>query len=264
MTDDVVLLTRAAGVASITLNRPAHGNALSLEVMEGLARAFQDAEADPACTVAVVHGTGRVFCGGGDLADLARAGDDPELKLRMVTTLQNTMFAIASSRLVVISAVNGAAAGAGLGLVLNTDVVLASSRASFHGAYAAIGLSPDAGVSSLLPRAIGAQRASAMMLTGARLSAEDAVGWGLVAQLHDDVDAAADELALQLAGGATQSLAPTKKLLNAPALEGYRAHLDRERQEISALSAHPDTRARILALVTRSSSPEPADRGRGT
>ena len=253
MTDDVVLLTVEAGVASITLNRPAQGNAMSLEVMESLQRAVQDAEADPSCSVAVIHGSGRVFCGGGDLGDLSKAADHSDVKVRMVTALQDTMFAIAASRLVVISAVNGAAAGAGLGLVLNTDIVLASSRASFHGAYGAIGLSPDAGVSYLLPLAIGAKRAAAVLLTGARVSAEDAFAWGLVAQLHEpeEVDAHADELARHLASGAVQALAPTKKLLNAPALAGYQAHLDLERDGITGLAPHPDTQARIQALMTK-------------
>lgn len=253
MTDDVVLLTVEAGVASITLNRPAQGNAMSLELMEALQKAFQDAEADPSCSVAVVHGSGRVFCGGGDLGDLAKAADHADLKVRMVTALQDTMFTIAASRLVVISAVNGAAAGAGLGLVLNTDIVLASPRASFHGAYGAIGLSPDAGVSYLLPLAIGAKRAASVLLTGARVSAEDAMEWGLVAQLHEpeEVDAHAEELARRLASGATQALAPTKKLLNAPALAGYRAHLDLERDGITSLAPHPDTQARIQSLLTK-------------
>ena len=255
MTDDVVLMTVEAGVASITLNRPAHGNAMSLEVMEGLQRLFRDAEADPDCHVAVIHGSGRVFCGGGDLGDLSKAADHAELKVRMVTALQDTMFAIAASRLIVISAVNGAAAGAGLGLVLNTDIVLASSKASFHGAYGAIGLSPDAGVSYLLPLAVGAKRAATVLVTGARVSAEEAHAWGLVASLHEpeEVDARAEELARRLAAGATQALAPTKKLLNAPALAGYQAHLDLEREGITSLATHPDTHTRIQSLMSKAS-----------
>jgi 2-(1,2-epoxy-1,2-dihydrophenyl)acetyl-CoA isomerase len=256
MTDDVVLMTIEAGVASITLNRPAQGNAMSLELMELLQGRFRDAEADPECHVVVIHGSGRVFCGGGDLRDLAQAADDPELKVRMVTALQDTMCAIAASRLVVISAVNGAAAGAGLGLVLNTDIVLASSRASFHGAYGAIGLSPDAGVSYLLPLAIGAKRAATVLLAGTRVSAEEALAWGLVSELHEpeDVDARAEDLARRLAGGASQALAPTKKVLNAPAMAGYRAHLDLEREEITSLAPHPDTQARIQSLLSKAST----------
>src|ERR1700712_1815466 len=183
MTDDVVLLSIEAGVASITLNRPDQGNAMSLEVMKRLLQVIQDAEADPSCHVAVVRANGRVFCGGGDLGDLAKAADHADLKVRMVNALQDAMYAFAASRLVIISAVNGAAAGAGLGLVLNTDIVIASSRASFHGAYGAIGLSPDAGVSHLLPAAIGAKRASYMLLAGAPVPAALAHEWGLVAEV---------------------------------------------------------------------------------
>jgi len=255
MTDDVVLLSIDGGVASITLNRPAYANAMSLEVMEALLRAIRDAEADPDCHVAVLRGAGRVFCGGGDLGDLARTANDAKLQQRMVTALQDGMFALASSRLVVIAAVGGAAAGAGLGLVLNADIVLASTRASFHGAYLAIGLTPDAGVSYLLPLAIGAKRASAMVLTGKPASAADALAWGLVAEVvePDALDARVDVLAAALAGGPTQVLGPTKKLLGASALAAYRAHLDAEAVSITGYATHPDTQRRIQAMIERAS-----------
>jgi 2-(1,2-epoxy-1,2-dihydrophenyl)acetyl-CoA isomerase len=247
MNDEVVLFGVDAGVASITLNRPTHGNAMSLEVMQALQAAVRDAEADPDCSVAVIRGAGRVFCGGGDLGDLARAGSDAELQHRMVTTLQDTMFALAASRIVSIAAVNGAAAGAGFGLVLNCDIVLASTRASFHGAYGAIGLTPDAGVSHLLPLAIGRSRASAMLLSGRPIDAARAAEWGLVSEVvePDQLDAAADELARELADGATQALGATKRLLGAAALAGYQAQLDAEASSITGLAQHPDTQTRI-------------------
>ena len=257
MTEPVVLFSLEGGVASITLNRPALGNAMSLEMMEALLQSIRDAEAEPDCHVLVVRGAGRVFCGGGDLNGLARAAEDAELKQRMVTALQDAMYAFSASRLVVIAVVGGAAAGAGLGLVLNCDIVLASTRASFHGAYLGIGLTPDAGVSYLLPAAIGSKRASAMVLTGMPVGAADAHAWGLVAELlePEQLDARADELAARLVGGPVQVLGATKKLLGAPALAGYRRHLDDEAVSITSYAAHPDTRARIQALIEKSSKP---------
>jgi 2-(1,2-epoxy-1,2-dihydrophenyl)acetyl-CoA isomerase len=253
MTEPVVLVAIDAGIASITLNRPALGNAMSLEMMDALLAAIRDADADAHCHVAVLRGAGRVFCGGGDLNDLSRAANDDALKQRMVTALQDAMFAFAASRLVVIAAVGGAAAGAGLGLVLNADIVLASTRASFHGAYGAIGLTPDAGVSYLLPAAIGSKRASTMVLTGTPASAADALAWGLVAEVlePETLDARADEVAARLVAGPTQVLGPTKKLLAAPALAGYRAHLDDEAASITSYAAHPDTQRRIRALIDK-------------
>ncbi len=255
MTEPVVLFAVDGGVASVTLNRPAFGNAMSLEVMEGLLQAIRDAEADPDCHVVIVRGAGRVFCGGGDLNDLARAAGDAALQQRMVTALQDAMYAFAASRLVIIAAVGGAAAGAGLGLVLNADIVLASTRASFHGAYLAIGLTPDAGVSYLLPLAIGSTRASAMVLTGAPASAADALAWGLASEVlePEELDARADELAARLVSGPTQVLGATKQLLGAPALAGYRAHLDAEAVSITGYASHPDTRQRIQALIEKAS-----------
>jgi 2-(1,2-epoxy-1,2-dihydrophenyl)acetyl-CoA isomerase len=253
MTDDVVLFHRAGGVASLTLNRPEQGNAMSLKLMAALSRAVSDAEADPDCHVVVIRGAGRVFCGGGDLRDLARAATDPELQRRMVTTLQDTMFAIASSRLVFVSAVQGAAAGAGLGLVLNTDVVVASTRARFLGAYGAIGLSPDAGVSELLPLAVGRARASAMLLSGLTLDAERAAHWGLVHEVVEPerLDAHVDELAARMVAGATQALGPTKRLLGTATLAGYRGQLDAEAASITRMSTHPDTQHRIQTLLQK-------------
>ncbi|WP_298226301.1 enoyl-CoA hydratase/isomerase family protein [Gryllotalpicola sp.] len=252
MTEPVVLFSIDAGVASITLNRPAVGNAMSRELTESLLRAIRDAEADPDCRVVVLRGAGRVFCGGGDLNEIARKGGDAQMR-RMVTTLQDTMFAFAASPLIIIAAVGGAAAGAGLGLVLNTDIVLASTRASFHGAYGAIGLTPDGGVSYLLPAAIGSKRASAVLLTGSPASAADALAWGLVAEVlePDALDARADELAARLVAGPTQVFGPTKKLLGAPALAGYRAHLDAEAESVTGYAAHPDTQKRIRALLEK-------------
>jgi 2-(1,2-epoxy-1,2-dihydrophenyl)acetyl-CoA isomerase len=221
--------------------------------MESLLTAIRDAEADPDCHVAIVRGAGRVFCGGGDLADLARATGDAALQHRMVTALQDAMYAFAASRLVVIAAVGGAAAGAGLGLVLNADIVLASTRASFHGAYGAIGLTPDAGVSYLLPLAIGSKRAATMVLTGAPASAAEALAWCLVAEVLEPeaLDARADELATRLVAGPTQVLGPTKKLLSAPALAGYRAHLDAEAVSITGYAAHPASQKRIRGLIEK-------------
>lgn len=253
MTEPVVLLTVDSGVAAITLNRPAVGNAMSLEVMEALLQAIRDAESRPECHVIVLRGAGRVFCGGGDLNDLARAAGDAALQQRMVTALQDAMFALAASRLVVVAAVGGAAAGAGLGLVLNADIVLASTRASFHGAYLAIGLTPDAGVSYLLPAAIGSKRASAMVLTGAPVGADDARAWGLVSEVLEPeaLDSRADELAARLVNGPTQVLGATKQLLGASALAGYRAHLDAEAVSITGYASHPDTQERIRGLIEK-------------
>ena len=254
MTEPLVVLANEAAFARLTLNRADQGTAMSVELLGVLLRALRDAEADPECRVAVLHGSGRVFCGGGDLNDLARAASDAELQRRMVTTLQDTMYAVAASPLVVISAVNGAAAGAGLGLVLNTDLVLASSRATFLGAYGAIGLSPDAGVSYLLPPAIGSKRAAAMLIAGRPVTAQEALDWGLVTELvdPDEIDDRADEWARRLASGPSHVLAATKRLLGAGSLTGYRAHLDAEAGAITGFAGHPDTQARIAALLAKS------------
>jgi 2-(1,2-epoxy-1,2-dihydrophenyl)acetyl-CoA isomerase len=115
----------------------------------------------------------------------------------------------------VVAAVHGAVAGAGLAVVLNCDVVIAARSTKFLMAYSAVALTPDCGVSYLLPRAVGQQRALELALTGRTLSAEEAMAWGLVAQVAQDEDVLrrATEVVTQVAHAATSALGEAKRLI---------------------------------------------------
>ena len=115
----------------------------------------------------------------------------------------------------VVAAVQGAVAGAGLAVILNADVVVAAKPTKFLTAYAGIGLTPDCGVSYLLPRAIGQQRALELALTGRVIGADEALAWGLVSSVvePDALDAAAEELAARIATGAIAALGDAKRLI---------------------------------------------------
>lgn len=246
----------SGGVAWLMLDRPAAANALNLALAEEFRAAVALAGNAPEVSVLVLQGAGKYFCAGGDVAAMAEAGDPAGFLRRLAGTMSEGLLELARSRLITIAAVHGAAAGAGLGLVLNSDLVLASPKASFHSAYAGVGLTPDCGVSYLLPQVVGPRRAAEICLSGRGITASEALQWGLVNDVVDEsaLQLRAEELAFRLAGSATQTLGPTKRLLTAAAAS-YAKHLDDEVATISAIVSHADTARRIASFVGRSKSP---------
>ncbi|MET3920211.1 enoyl-CoA hydratase/isomerase family protein [Arthrobacter sp. UYEF20] len=248
-----IKVTRDGAIVWLTLNRPEQANALTIAMAEDFCAAVSEAEADPGCHVLILQGAGKYFCGGGDLAGMANS-DDPAGFLRTLAgKMHEGLLALARSRLVTVAAVQGAAAGAGLGLVLNADFVIATPTASFLSAYSRLGLTPDCGVSYLLPQVVGPRRAAEMGLGGRVAAAKEALDWGLVTELVEEsqLHGRTVELAAQLAGGATQILGPTKRLLTAARLSAYAGHLADEVQSITAMISQADTGSRIAAFVER-------------
>lgn len=250
----LLTVTQQNAVRWITLDRPNEANALSLALATGFQQAIASAVADPECIVVVLAGNGRFFCAGGDVAEMAGADDASAFLRTLADTMHNALLTLARSRLITIAAVHGPAAGAGLALVLNADIAIASPKAAFIGAYAKVGLTPDCGTSFLLPRAIGPGRAASVLLTGLVLDAETALDWGLVAEVVDDssLHARVGEVADQLVAGASHVLGATKKLLNATRLVGYEEHLEQEAASISSFVSHPATSALVQKFTERS------------
>jgi 2-(1,2-epoxy-1,2-dihydrophenyl)acetyl-CoA isomerase len=137
--------------------------------------------------------------------------------------------------------------------VLNADFVLVSPDASFLSAYAGVGLTPDCGVSYLLPQIVGPRHAAQMCLGGRVVAARDSIEWGLASELVEAAELRdrALELGESLARGATQTLGPTKRLLTSGHLSAYADHLEDELITISSLGQDPDTKRRITAFVER-------------
>jgi 2-(1,2-epoxy-1,2-dihydrophenyl)acetyl-CoA isomerase len=173
---ETILYDVTGGVAVITLNRPAVMNALSSVMRAEMLAAVHRAEGE--ARVLVLTGAGRAFCSGQDLADVDIATVDLEAVLR--DEYEPLLTAIATCPLPVIAAVNGAAAGAGAGLALACDVVIAAEGASFIQAFTRIGLVPDAGGSYWLPRQVGLARAMGAMLFAEKVSARQAADWGMI------------------------------------------------------------------------------------
>jgi 2-(1,2-epoxy-1,2-dihydrophenyl)acetyl-CoA isomerase len=256
----MIQLETRSGVAYLVLDRPAEANAFDLGLARDALAALRGAETDPSVRVLAITGAGDFFCGGGDVKGMAAADDPPAFLAELADAVHEFVLGLATSRLFVVAAVNGPAAGGGLGLVLGADYVVASDRAWFLAAYASIGLTPDSGVSYLLPRLVGHQRAMELLITGRRLSASDAVAWGLANEVvaHENFDSRMRALCQSVATRLPHVLAGTKKLVTPQHIESYRDHLAQESATISRMAAHPDSLALITRFANRSSDASPA------
>lgn len=219
----------ADGVAHIELNRPEAANAVDLPTARELAAAVAQAGADDAVRVVLVTGAGKRFCAGGDVASFVDAPEPADHLLVLATELDAAYRALADLAKPVVAAVQGAVAGAGLGLLLSADVAVASPETKFVFAYPGIGATPDCGVSYLLPRAVGQQRALQFALLGRPLGAEQALEWGMVAEVDEAAGERARAIAAQFAAGPALALGQARRLI--------RGSADRTRAEVGAAEA---------------------------
>ena len=177
MNYETIRLTISDNVATLTLNRPDRMNALNTQMRAELLHAVK--EAGKEARVLVITGEGRAFCSGQDLGDRANAANlDLERTLR--DEYEPLLRAIFDCPIPTISAVNGAAAGAGANLALAADVVIATESAVFLQAFSRIGLIPDAGGTYWLPRQMGFAKAMGAALFAEPISARQAADWGMI------------------------------------------------------------------------------------
>ncbi len=251
--------TSADGVARITLNRPAALNSIDL----ALAHGFRDtvvALIEERPRVVVISGAGGAFCAGGDVRAMAAVDDIPAYLDELVGVFHDGLVRLSALESVVIAAIDGPAAGAGLGLALNADMRVASERARFLTGYESIGLTPDSGVSYLLPRAIGAARAGAMIAASSQLDATCAHRIGLVDEVvpADDLRARIDDLAGTLAQRPQGHMPATRRLVRGGESDDYARALLREQREIVVAASAPSTTTRIRGFAGRTSAKEPS------
>lgn len=224
---------RDGGVTVLTLNRPDVLNAFDEPLTEALNASLADCAADSAIRAVVITGAGRAFSAGQDLADrlsMIEKGGDVHLGNELRRRYHPAIAAIREMRKPVIAAVNGVAAGAGLGVAIACDIRVAAASATFRPAWGRVGLVPDAGSAFFLPRLVGWGRALDMVLTGEPVAADEALRVGLVTRVWPDAEFAARwrELAQTLARGATEAFALTKEGLNAAMARGFAEFLDHE------------------------------------
>ncbi len=219
----LLIETSSAGVQTISLNRPEKLNAVNVRLSEELPWAIEAAAEDDAVRVIVITGVGRGFCAGLDLdpanvsEERATENRNRSAQLDDLAWVGRWVLSIVGCPKPVIAAVNGPAAGAGLGLALSCDIRLMQAGVKVTTGYIRRGLSPDAGVSYFLPRLIGTSRATEMIMTARDIDSEEAERIGLVSRVlpAESFGEAVATYATQLAGGPPIALALTKRLLAA-------------------------------------------------
>ena len=212
---DLITYDVADGVAHLELNRPDAANALDLPLAQALRAAVERADSDADVRAVLLTGAGKRFCAGGDVQSFV-ASSDPEAYLQeLALEADAATRALAGLVKPVVAGVRGAVAGAGLALMLSCDLAVADPDTKFVFAYPSIGLTPDCGLSYLLPRAVGQQRALQFALLGKPASVDEALVWGLIAEGADDPVGRARELAVEFADGPARALGETRRLLRA-------------------------------------------------
>ena len=242
------------GLARLILNRPQAANAFDLAMARELIEVATICDEDPRIRVVLLTGAGRLFSAGGDLRSFAASEDEiPTLMKATAEALHVAVAKFARMSAPLVAAVNGAAAGAGMSLVTMTDIAIAAESATFSMAYTAAGLTPDGGSTYFLPRVVGMRRAKELILTNRRLSAAEALEWGIVERVVPDGELmpAAEELARSLASGPTRAFGATKKLLITGQTASLEEQLDAESSAIVAMTRTSDGHEGIAAFLEK-------------
>jgi enoyl-CoA hydratase/carnithine racemase len=248
----MAIVERRDAVLILTLNNPEKYNALGGTLLADLAAALDAAEPDSSVRAMVLTGAGKGFCGGAQLGTAtfdagAQVGD------WMRVSINPLIAKVRASRLPVVVGVNGPAAGAGVGIALMGDVVIAARSARFVLSFVKLGAALDGGTTAFIQRAIGAPRARALALLGEPLTAETAADWGLVWKVVEDEDLMSEALALaqKLADGPPLAIKLIKAQLEAAWSVSLGDALDAEATAQSKAFATEDLREGAAAFVER-------------
>lgn len=210
-----IIVSTEKGVCLITLNRPEVFNSFNRTMALSLQNELDAAEKNDEVRAIVITGEGKAFCAGQDLAE-ATDPEGPELQAIVRDHYNPIITRIRTIEKPVIAAVNGVAAGAGANIALACDITIAKKSASFIQAFSKIGLIPDSGGTFFLPRIIGMQKALALMMTGDKVNADDAVALNMIYKAVDDetFEAEVSAFAQTIATMPTRGLGLTKKAVN--------------------------------------------------
>jgi enoyl-CoA hydratase/carnithine racemase len=255
-----VQVERSEGVVTITLDRPAKKNAMTMSAWEDLIAIFAEVARRPRedrCVV--ITGAGGAFCSGQDLWEGGEG--EPQHQLGVMRFIHSGVQALHDLPQPTIAKVRGVSAGIGTSLAFGCDLVLASDDARFSEIFVRRGLSPDGGASWLLPRLIGIQKAKELAFFGDFVDASEALRMGLVNRVLPDaeLDQVVDEWAARLAAGPPIALAVTKRMLNRSFEQTFEQALDDEGRSQTINVATRDTAEAIRAFLDKR---EPTFEGR--
>jgi 2-(1,2-epoxy-1,2-dihydrophenyl)acetyl-CoA isomerase len=246
---DAILLDIDAGLARVTFNRPAFLNAMDFDMGARWRDVARQVTGDSSVGAVILDAAGPAFCAGGDVVAMATSGAAGPQVTEAARVIHDGIRTFVESRVPIVAAVQGAVAGGGLGLMLTADYVVASESAKFVSKYANIGLTPDLGVSTLLPAAVGQRRALQLLLQDLTIDAETALDWGLVTEVASYPGARALEIARSWLDGATAAFGEAKRLVRAGAHRPFADNLDDEAATIGAAFETDASRARVAAFA---------------
>jgi 2-(1,2-epoxy-1,2-dihydrophenyl)acetyl-CoA isomerase len=233
MSYEHLLFEEDKGVATITINRPDKLNALSAQSLSELSHALDRVRDGGTARALLLTGAGRAFCSGADLSVAHGGGGPIDMGAGLETGFNPVLEKLRRLPVPLITAINGGAAGGGCGYALAGDIVIAARSAYFLQPFANIGLVPDVGATWLLPRLAGRARATAMMMLGERIPAEQALDWGMIYQVVDDAElmATARAIAVRLAAGPTVAYGLMRQAITDGLASTLTESLARERRD---------------------------------
>jgi 2-(1,2-epoxy-1,2-dihydrophenyl)acetyl-CoA isomerase len=266
--------SRSGGVGVIAIDRPHRFNSLDVRTAQELRRAGLQLARDDDVRVVVLRGQPGMFCSGADLKFIRDGGDSADLAYltnarpepaegrpsyrrvfkQILEYIHSTISEIRRAPKPFIAAVDGVAAAGGFGLAMACDLVVASSHASFEWAYSKTGLTGAESSTFFLPRLIGLRRSMELVLLNPRLTAHQALDYGLVTAVFESEDFEREtmEMAARLADGPRRAFAVAKELLNQSAgMDQLDAHLDREVQELARAADGPEFAEGIAAFFAK-------------
>jgi len=243
-----VRVTRDGGILTIRLDRAEKKNALTVAMYQAMADALKEADGDDGIRVVLIAAEGDTFTAGNDLGDfMSRPPTGPD------SPVLQFLGALASASKPLVAAVDGAAVGVGLTMLLHSDLVYASERASFRTPFVDLGLVPEAASSLLLPRLIGHQRAARMLLLCDPVDAAEAHALGLVAAVVpvEDLEATARRACERLAQKPPGAVRHTKALLREAGHATVHERIAHEAQIFASRLASAEVREAIMAFFAK-------------
>ena len=242
------------GVGIVVLNRPNQANGLNRVMAAELSSLADKVAEDTSVRSVVLTGSGRFFCAGGDVKAMAGFGSKIGCEIKLLAgDLHRAILTFSRMNAPIIMAVNGIAAGAGFGLAMSGDYVIASHSASFTMAYSNVGLSPDGGATYFLPRLVGLRRTQELMYENRTLNATEALEWGIATRTvpEEDLMSTALGCASKIANGSSMSHANIKRLLAGTFDASLEEQLALESDYISACAASLNGKEGINAFLEK-------------
>ena len=249
---DAILFSVESGVAFITMNRPDKLNSFNRPMALQLQSILDQCANDDSIRAIYFTGAGKGFCAGQDLAEVVDP-EGPGMQRILSEHYNPIVQRLREIQKPVVAAVNGVAAGAGANIAFACDIVVSKSSASFIQAFSKIGLIPDSGGTFTLPRLIGFQRASALMMLGDKVSATEALQMGMLYKIFEDevFETESKKLALQLATMPTKALGYIKLALNASATNTIQSQLALEDELQQKAAATADFKEGVDAFLAK-------------